>query len=59
MWNGYLHCSWETKRNFIESCEGGKERLSMFFRKAEGGLLHMANEQLDSIILFVCVVLTA
>ncbi|KAL7538247.1 hypothetical protein ACHAXR_009189, partial [Thalassiosira sp. AJA248-18] len=48
-WNdlSYLHCSWETERDLVEFCEGAKGRLSTFFRKAEGGLLFVADERLD------------
>ena len=50
-WNdlSHLHCSWETERDLVEFCEGAKGRLSTFFRKAEGGLLYMADERLDGV----------
>jgi hypothetical protein len=50
-WNdlSHLHCSWETERDLVEFCEEAKGRLSTFFRKAEGGLLYMADERLDGV----------
>ena len=45
----YLHCSWETERDLVEFCDGAKLRLSTFFRKAEGGLLYVADERLDGV----------
>jgi hypothetical protein len=45
----YLHCSWETERDLVEFCDGAKNRLTTFFRKAEGGLLYVADERLDGV----------
>ena len=45
----YLHCSWETERDLVEFCDGAKNRLSTFFRKAEGGCLYVADERLDGV----------
>lgn len=52
-WDGlsFLHCSWETKTDLVELCEGAKGRLSTFFRKAEGGLLYDVDERLDGVSL--------
>ena len=45
----FLHCSWETERDLVEFCEGAKGRLSIFFGKAEGGLLYDVDERLDGV----------
>jgi hypothetical protein len=44
---GYLHCSWESRKDLIDQVEGANTYFSTFFRKSQDGYLFSSDERND------------